>query len=442
MKKIALIMIAVMILSVISSCAPASVETDTPVDSTTEEQVTTEEITESEPAEEAEPVVIQFWSFHGGTEAEFLADAVSQFNETHADVQIEHTVVNQTDYITTLIPTAYANGEAPDVLYVEPSTFTKYVEKGLLADLSPFYSDELKADVQPAALDAASYQGKIYALPMEMETLGLYYNVDMLEAAGITPPTTWDEMYQAAKTLTTDEVYGLVLPVDDSGYTLFNWWPFMWMNGADILSADRSACVIDSPEMAEALDFWGGFFKEGLASASLQIGPWDIGNVGTGFGAMQVGGTYMINSSESTYGDVNIDVVPFPAPAGKNSVTVAGGQKLAVNAQSPNIDKAAEFIFWMFGDTEDISLASKWVTEAKFAYPARFSVIDANSDIYELGLRESFTAFYDTARPEPSYPAEVTDLVGDMLQSVMFGGATGAEAAAAGQAACTAAIGN
>ena len=380
-----------------------------------------------------EPITLKYWSFHSGGEGEFIEEIVQLYNETHEDVQIEHTVVNQSDYITTLITTAYANGEAPDVLYVEPSTFTKYADKGMLADLTSYYTEDLKSDILPSALDAVTYDGKIYALPMEMETLGLFYNADMLEDAGVTPPTTWDELYEAAKTLTTEDVYGLVLPVEDSGYTLFNWWPFMWMNGADILSSDRSTCTVDTPEMAAALDYWGRFFQEGLSPSSLQIGPWDIGNVGTGIAAMQVSGTYVINATETTYPDVNIQVVPLPAPEGKESITVAGGQKLAINAQSEYIDQAADFIFWLYGDTSDTTLASRWVTEAKFAYPARQSIIAANEGIYEQGLRKEFTAFYNTAIPEPSYSAEITEAVGDMLQSVMFGGVSGTDAAKTAQ---------
>lgn len=373
--------------------------------------------------------VVKYWSFHQGGEAEYIEKMVAQYNEENPDVFIEHQVVNQSDYITTLIPTAYANGEAPDILYVEPSTFVKYAEKGMLADLTSYYTDALKADMQPAALEAATYEGKILALPMEMETLGLFYNADMLKDAGIEPPKTWDELYEAAKTLTTGDTYGIALPVEDSGYTLFNWWPFMWMNGADVLSDDGSQAVIDTPEMAEALDYWGRFYQEGLAPSSLQIGPWDIGNVGTNLAAMQVGGTYMINAAENDYSDVNIQVVPLPAPEGKDSITVAGGQKMALNAQSQVLDEAAAFIFWLYGD-EDISRASAWVTEAKFAYPARFSVIEANEAFFNEGLRADFTAFYDNAVPEPSYSAEVTDAVGDMLQDVMFSGVSGADAAA------------
>lgn len=381
-------------------------------------------------AEAEEPVTLKFWTFQAGEEATYLEKFVQEWNDTHDSVKVEQTVVNQSDYITTLIPTAYANGEAPDVLFVEPATFKKYAGKGMLADLSPYYTDELKADILPSALEASTYDGKQMALPYEMETLGLFYNIDMLEEAGVESPQTWDELYEAAKKLTTDDVYGLVLPVEKTGYTLFNFWPFVWMAGADILNEDDSQCLVDSEEMATALDYWGRFYQEGLSPSSLQIGPYDIGNVGTGMAAMQVSGTYVINAAESTYGDVNIGVVPLPHPEGKESITVAGGQRLAVNAQSEHVKEAAEFIFWLFGD-EDTTRLTEWTTKAKFAYPARQSVIDGNKDIFEEGLRKTFTEFYGTAKPEPSYSAEVTDALSDMLQGVMFGGSTGAEAAAA-----------
>jgi multiple sugar transport system substrate-binding protein len=424
MKKVYAILLVVTMLFAFVGCT-GSEKTEpnsSPVESTQPEKAN---------SVNADPVVLKFWSFHTGSEAEFIEQVVKLYNEKHDDIKIEHSVVNQSDYITTLIPTAYANGEAPDILYVEPSTFTKYAEKGMLADLTPYFSEELKNDILPSALNAVTYRGKIYALPFEMEILGLFYNADMLEEAGITPPTTWNDLYEAAKKLTTEDVYGLVLPVEKSGYTLFNWWPFMWMNGADVLSEDSTTCTVDTPEMAEALDFWGRFFKEGLSPNSLQIGPWDIGNIGTGIAAMQICGTYCISSIENNYPDVNIQVAPLPAPEGKQSYTVAGGQKLAVNAQSENIDAATGFIFWLYGDMNDTSLASQWLTEAKFAYPARKSIIDANKDIFQKGLRKTFTEFYDTAIPEPSYTAEITDALSDMLQNVMFGGMSGVDAAKA-----------
>ena len=379
-----------------------------------------------------EVVTLEFWSFYTGSEANFVDDWVKQYNSTHTDVQIHHTVVSQSEYTTTLIPTALANGSAPDILYVEPSTFTKYAESGALADLTPYYTDELKADILPAVLDSAKYDGKLLALPTELETLGLFYNKDLLASEGVKPPTTWDELTAAAKKLTTDKRYGLALPVEDSGYTLFNFYPFMWMAGADVTDG-KGNYTVDTPEMARALDFWGTFFKDGSSPTSLQIGPWDLGNIANGVAAMQESGSYAIKSTEGDYAKTPISAVPLPAPAGGKSITVAGGQKLAVNAASKHIQQAADFIFSAFG-SKDISLASKWVTDAKFAYPARQSVIDANKDVYTKGLRATFTQFYDTARPEPSYPAVVTEALRTALQDVTSGAMTGTEAAAKAQA--------
>lgn len=374
-----------------------------------------------------QPVTLEFWSFYQGAEADFVEQWVNDYNAAHDDVQINHTVVSQTDYTTTLIPTAIANGTAPDVLYVEPSTFTKYAEAGALADLTPYYTDDLKADIMPAVLDSVTYDGKQLALPTELETLGLFYDADALEAANLTAPKTWEEFQTAAAELTTDSRFGLALPVEDSGYTLFNFYPFMWMAGADVTNASGEYTV-DTPEMAEALDFWGSFTQSGSSPASLQIGPWDLGNIANGVAAMQISGTYAIDATESEYADTNIQAVPLPTPDGTDPVTVAGGQKLAVNASSEHVKEASDFIFSAFG-SDDITLASKWVTEAKFAYPARQSVIDANEDVFDEGLRGVFTSFYDTARPEPSYSAAVTEALRGALQDVMFGGKTGAEAA-------------
>ena len=83
-------------------------------------------------AEETEPVTLKLWTFYGGDEATYMENFVKEWNDTHENIQIEQTVVSQTDYITTLVPTAYANGEAPDILFVEPATFIKYAEKGML----------------------------------------------------------------------------------------------------------------------------------------------------------------------------------------------------------------------------------------------------------------------------------------------------------------------
>ena len=431
LKKLVCLLLCVgMMIAALTGCTAKQSDSASVAEST--DATAVPETASTEPP--AEKTVLSLWDFHTGTEAETIQDMVNRYNASHSDVMIEYSSVNQTDYTTTLVSTAFANGESPDILWVEPGTYNKFVDAGILADLTKYYSDELKADILPSCMDAATADdGKIYTLPFECEILGLFYNIDTLTEAGIQPPKTWTDLQAAAAALTTDSMYGLVLPVENTGYTMFNWWPFMWMNGATVYNADGTL-AINSAAMAGALDFWGSFFQNSYSPSSLQYGPWSIDNIGNGVSAMQVGGTYMINSAEA-YAEkgINIGVVPLPSPDGSTYYTVAGGQMMGVCSQSKNVDAAADFIFWCFGDTKDTTNVVKWCTEAKFAYPARASVVEQNKATFEQGLRKDFTAFYSTAIPEPQYSPDVTKIVGDMLQNVMFGGMTGAEAAAAAE---------
>ena len=310
-------------------------------DSAAAEKEETENNTSEEDTSEGDKEKLTFWDFHTGTEADVIQNMVDAYNQSQDKVEIEYSSVNQTDYTTTLVTTAYANGECPDILWVEPATFKKFSDAEMLADLSSYYTDDLKKDILPSLLEAASGDdGKIYTLPFECETLGLFYDADVLEEEGIEPPKTWEELKSAAEKLTTNDRYGIALPVEKTAYTLFNWWPFMWMDDADIYDADGNV-TIGSDNMADALDFWGSFYQNGYCPSSLQSGPWSIDNIANGVAAMQIGGTYMINAAEEYNKDGhNIGVVPLPSPDGKDSVTVAGGQMMAVSSQSKDVDAA------------------------------------------------------------------------------------------------------
>jgi multiple sugar transport system substrate-binding protein len=376
----------------------------------------------------AKKVKLKFWDFHTEKEEQFFKELTAEYNKTHPNVEIEYSTFNQADYTTTKLPTAFASGDGPDIYMMSPGEFTKFANSGLMADLAPYFPPGAKEDFLPASLEAVTVGGKILALPFEMELLGLYYNDDMLKKAGVAVPKTWDELYEAAKKLKTDKIAGLVLPPDKGPYFNFLWYPFLWQQGGNVLNAEGTKSTFNTPETAKALDFWGRFFKEGLSPTKLQQGPWEIDHLGNKTAAMQVVGTWAINRAEENFKDVPIKVAPLPIPAGGKPATDAGGWKFAVNAESKNKEEAAKFIMWAFA--EDTVRALKWCTEIKFAYSPRQSVVKAGQEIYNKGMRKVFTEeIYSSAIPEPRYPSQVLDIVGDAMQTVMFGKSDGATAA-------------
>jgi len=373
-------------------------------------------------------VTLKFWDFHTEAEQKFFEDLVAEYNKSQSNVVIEYSTYNQADYTTTKLPTAFASGDGPDIYMISPGDFMKFAKSGLMADLSPYFPAGAKEDFLPASLDAVTVDNKIMALPFELELLGLYYNEDMLKAANVEVPKTWDELYAAAKKLTTDKVAGLILPPDKGPYFNFIWYPFLWQQGGNVLSEDGTQSTFNTPETAKALDFWGRFFREGISPTKLQQGPWEIDHLGKKTAAMQVVGTWAINRAEEVFGDVPINVAPLPLPEGGKPATDAGGWKFAVNGKGKNVEEAAKFVMWAFA--EDPARAMKWSTEVKFGYSPRKSVVELGKDIYSKGMRKVFTEeIYDSAIPEPRYPSEIVDIVGDAMQYVMFGKYDGAKAA-------------
>jgi multiple sugar transport system substrate-binding protein len=95
----------------------------------------------------------------------------------------------------------------PDVLMLDNPDLQQIAATGALAPLNDL---GLNGDgVAKGVVDASTYQGKLYGLQPVTNTIGLFYNKDMLAKAGVQPPKTWDELKTAAKKLTKGGRYGI-----------------------------------------------------------------------------------------------------------------------------------------------------------------------------------------------------------------------------------------
>ena len=264
-----------------------------------------------------------------------------------------------------------------------------------------------------------SIGNKVYAIPFEIELIGLYYDADVLQAAGVEPPKSWDDLKQAAMKLKTDKRAGITIEVSKGAYQTFTWYPFMWMTGADVFTSDLKHSALDNPGVAKALQLWKDLIESGAANLRPSRSTTDIGILGDGETAMQICGSWSIPTIENQYKDKNIKLVRLPIPDGGKPANVAGGWKFMVNAKGKYPADAAKFAVWAFGENLDIPL--KWTTVTKFAYSPRKSVMDAGKAVFSKGLREVFaTQIYGTEKPEIRMPAEASSIIEDMVQNAMF----------------------
>ena len=372
--------------------------------------------------------VVNFWTFHTDAEGEFFASLGPAYSAINPDVQVDLRILPQDEYMGAALTSAFAADVGPNVFVMSPGDFLKYANSGIALDLNPYFTDAMRADFLESSVEACTVDGKLVGIPFEIELLGIYYNIDILEAAGVTPPKTWGELIDATSKLTTNEVAGMVIEPTKGYYQNFTWYPFLWQGGGGVLDEATMTGTFEGPAVENALKLWSDLVKAGAPSTLPIPGTWDIAMIGDGSAAMQICGTWPIATLETEYADKNIGLIPLPIPDGGEPFTTAGGWKMMVSSKGENYEEAAKFALWAFA--EDIALPLQWCTEVKFAYSPRRSVVEAGGAIYEKGLRKVFTdEIYSTAVGEPRYPAEIVDAVGDALQDVMLGGGDPAAAA-------------
>lgn len=127
---------------------------------------------------------------------QLLDNQIQAFQNKYPNITIK-TVVITGDY-NQAMQTKIASKTAPDLYYLDVSLATAYMSKGVLAPLDEYLNKDDISDFEPNLLKGYQMDGKTYGLPKDYNTLGLFYNKEILEKSNVQVPTTWDELVTAA----------------------------------------------------------------------------------------------------------------------------------------------------------------------------------------------------------------------------------------------------
>jgi multiple sugar transport system substrate-binding protein len=262
----------------------------------------------------------------------------------------------------------------PDVLMLDNPDLQQIAQTGALTPLNDL---GLAADgYAEGVVSASTYEGKLYGLQPITNTIGLFYNKDLLAKANVTPPTTWAELKTAAKKLTSGGTYGLAFSAPANYEGTWQFLPFMWSNGGDEKN-------IATPETEQALQLWVDLMNDGSVSKSAL--NWTQADVNDQFragkAAMMVNGPWQFPTLDEDK-SLKYEVVKIPAPAaGKPVVAPLGGETWTV-PQTGNKDrqaKAAKVVACLNSDDNQLSLAKDSQTiPTKSALLAKFSSSNPN----------------------------------------------------------------
>jgi multiple sugar transport system substrate-binding protein len=348
----------------------------------------------------------------------FIGDALIVCG-TEAGVTIKRETVPGKSLISKVLQQS-SSKTLPDVLMLDNPDLQQIAATGALAPLADFnISTDNFAD---GVLNAGTYKGKVYGLAPTVNTIAMFYNKDILAKAGVTPPTTWDELKTAAAKLTSGDQYGLAFNANPTYEGTWQFLPVMWSNGGDEKK-------IDTAETEQALQLWTDLVKSGSVSSSAL--NWTQADVKDQFlagkAAMMVNGPWQIPALDKQptlqYGVVKIPV----REAGQTSVAPLGGEVWTVpqTGNKARQVKAAEVVACLNSDENQLAMA-----KVRNTIPSKTTLTETFAS--ENPKLATFTELIKTARARTGqlgeeWPAQATKIY-TAIQTALTGNASPADA--------------
>ena len=196
-----------------------------------------------------------------------------EFTDKNPNVNVEMDFVTYEALHDKIVTAAAAKAGTYDVVLMDCIWPAEFAAANFILDVSDKMTDDMKKDIWPGALEAVTYQGKVYGMPWVNDVLFLYYNEEMLKAAGFDkPPKTWTELEQmamAAKEKGVVEYPFIESFPQEEGLTIaFAYYLFAF--GGNFFDAENKP-AFNSPEGLAALNYMVKGMKEGMYNpASLE----------------------------------------------------------------------------------------------------------------------------------------------------------------------------
>lgn len=335
----------------------------------------------------SDQIIVKFWHSHTNKGLDAVNAVIARFEELNPDIKIESTyVANQGEGQNEKLLAAIAGNNPPDVAYFDRFEIGSWAHQGSLEDLTEMVesSNIDKAKYYPFAWDEATYEGRIYGLPITTDSRLVYFNKDHFEEVGLdpnNPPKTIAELEEAAEKLMIKdgrrfERVGFI-PWYAQGW-LYTWG---WSFGGEFYDPDTKKVTANDPKIVEALEWEVEFAKkynvEDIASFTDSQGSEAMDPFLTGQISMKVSGPWEIPNIKKFKPDLNYGVFPVPTPTGTNHTTWSGGWSVVMPKGAQNKEAAFKFMEF-FASEEGQKIFSEIIGD--------FSVIDSVNE--ELGYKD------------------------------------------------------
>lgn len=229
-----------------------------------------------------------------------------------------------------------AAGNVADIFMVQNEYAQDFMSRNVLLAIDDYMAeDSVTADMfYEPLVNAYTWQGALYGLPKDWSPIGAVYDPGALESAGVSMPTTWDELRSTLQTLL--DANGQ--PALALGPTFDRFIIFLYQAGGSITNEDVTAITLDAPEVTEALEYYYGLYRDGLSATPADIGAGWAGDAFIqGLTSMVFEGNWMFPELGSKAPDKPFEVAELPAgPAGPGTPAFTNSYSIFARSQNPD----------------------------------------------------------------------------------------------------------
>ncbi|WSA74894.1 ABC transporter substrate-binding protein [Streptomyces sp. NBC_01799] len=252
------------------------------------------------------------------------------FRKKHPKVKVN---VDYTTYaqLNEKITTGLAGGLLPDVLMMGVGWIPPFAAKKAIAELPEKLASA--HDYEKRVLEPSRYDGRLYALPVVLDTRIVVYRKDHFDAAGIRKtPANWAELRAVAKQLTKDGRLGF----DPFSIDLRQCWEtFLFANGGRLFSADGKKVLFNNARGVEALQFFKDLVKDGSSDYAKKTDLGAPSNIQTGKASMMMSTSALWNQLKDTNPElIEGDKVGAFILANRKPAMLQGGTLVSQSASS------------------------------------------------------------------------------------------------------------
>jgi len=382
------------------------------------------------PADEASsgvvaPVEITYMMWGAPEELEVWQQVVDDFQAANPGVKVKVEVSDWDSYWTKL-NTLVAGGSPPDIFAMDAPLYLDWQSRGALLNLKPYIdqSPGFLDGFYPQTLKAYQLADGYYGLPRDFQTVVVFYNKEMFDAAGVAYPSpdwTYDDLRETAKKLTVDQdgdgktdQYGFYADLWDM--ELF-WSEAIWAFGGEIVNAEHTQTLIGEPNARPAWELIDAMVKDGSIPSPATAGEYGDDMFQAKVAAMTPIGHWAVPGYVGA--GILMGVAPMPVgPGGRATSVNSAGFVLSKDSKNP--DAAWEFVQFALSEA-----GQKRLAELGFAIPVLQSVANGPSFLDQPGDLDQklFLDALEYAHMKPVFRGyeEWSAVVGDGLAVVWDG---------------------